>query len=63
MPDGNHNITITAYAGGFYPADGFSIGDGLGFYRFLINGMSTVFFTAGNPANATPLAHIFKHLC
>jgi hypothetical protein len=55
IPDGNHNITITAYAGGFYPADGFRVGDGLGFYRFLINGISTIFFIVGNPATETPI--------
>ena len=38
IPDGNHTITITAIAGGFYPADN------LGFYRFMINGSSTVYF-------------------
>jgi hypothetical protein len=48
IPDGNHNLTITAYAGGFYP-DGND-----GFYRFIINGTSTVFFTVGNLATATP---------
>jgi hypothetical protein len=54
IPDGNHNITIIAYAGGFYPADAFSAGDGLGFYRFLINGVATVFFTVGNQATPAP---------
>jgi hypothetical protein len=39
MPEGNHSITITAVAGGFYPADN------MGFYRFMINGSSSVFFT------------------
>lgn len=48
IPNGNHNITITAYAGGFYP-DGSD-----GFYRFIINGTSTVFFTIGNLATVTP---------
>ena len=47
IPYGEHNLIITAYAGGFYPegADGF--------YRFRVNGTSTVFFTVGNPATPT----------
>lgn len=48
VPAGTHNLTITAYAGGFYP-DGND-----GFYRFIINGTSTVFFTIGDLASAKP---------
>jgi hypothetical protein len=39
IPDGNHSIIITAVAGGWYPADN------MGFYRFMINGSSSVTFT------------------
>jgi len=47
MPDGNHSITIIAVAGGWYPGD-------CGFYRFQINGSSTVFFTKGIQPTPTP---------
>jgi hypothetical protein len=39
IPQGNHSITITAVAGGIYPAENMSQ------YRFYINGSSTVNFT------------------
>lgn len=40
VPDGNHSITVTAVAGGWYP----SASVDYGFYYFSINGSSTVFF-------------------
>jgi hypothetical protein len=43
VPAGNHSITILAVAGGWYSGNS---GD-CGFYRFKINGSSTVFFTTG----------------
>jgi hypothetical protein len=47
IPDGNHSITITAVAGGFYPANN---RDYPSFFRFMINGSSSVYFTT----NALP---------
>ena len=50
IPDGNHSITITAVAGGWYPADN------MGFYRFMINGSSSVFFVTDSlPPNISVL--------
>jgi hypothetical protein len=40
IPDGNHSIVVTVVAGGFYRKAG-----ELGFYRFGINGSSSVTFT------------------
>ncbi len=39
IPDGNHSIVVTVVAGGFYLED-----SEMGFYRFMINGYSSVFF-------------------
>ena len=47
IPDGNHSITVIAVAGGWYSGD-------CGFYRFKINGSSTVFFAIGIQATPTP---------
>jgi hypothetical protein len=59
IPYGEHNLTITAIAGGFYP-------DGIdGFYRFRINGTSTIFFTVGNsvtPTSSFPIDRNSLHL-
>jgi len=50
IPDGNHSIIITAVAGGWYPADN------TGFYRFMINGSSSVsFVTDSLPPNISVL--------
>jgi hypothetical protein len=46
IPDGNHSIEITAIPGGWYPGD-------CGFYRFMINGSSTVFFASGVQPTST----------
>lgn len=59
IPYGEHNITINAIAGGFYP-DGTD-----GFYRFRINGTSTIFFTVGNsvtPTSSLPTDRNAPHL-
>jgi hypothetical protein len=50
IPDRNHSIIITAVAGGWYPADD------MGFYRFMINGSSSVsFVTDSLPPNISVL--------
>ena len=46
IPDGNHTITVTARAGGFYPGNAVGYPSGInGFYRFTINGTSNVLFS------------------
>jgi hypothetical protein len=46
VPDGNHTLTVNARAGGFYPGGPVAHSTGLnGFYRFDINGTSTVQFS------------------
>ena len=50
VPAGNHNITIIAVAGGWYPG-GYG---NCGFYRFRITGSSTVLFTTGIQPTSTP---------
>lgn len=48
IPNGNHSITITAVAGGTYPAGSMSI------YRFSINGTSTIFFNVNTQPSESP---------
>lgn len=48
IPNGNHSITITAVAGGTYPAGSMSI------YRFSINGTSTIFSNVNTQPSESP---------
>jgi hypothetical protein len=50
LPAGNHSITILAIAGVWYSGNS---GD-CGFYRFKINGSSTIFFTTGIQPTSSP---------
>ena len=50
IPDGNHRLIVTVVAGGIYRTVVW------GFFRFMINGSSSVFFTIGGPPSISVLS-------